>query len=896
MNRPRLEGKLAVEGLSLSRFELGSLKAGSVEFEPLWVKFKDVRGSKNAMEYASKLAELRFDGKAPLELSMDMASEKVNVPEVIRTLHFDEDPRFRDLDGHGKTRADVKYVIGGPDDVCDGGRLRINADLALTDLLLLDEKFGPASGAFRLDWFDIAAGTRGMDLKIDGVRLGKGSGAIYGNAHVGAEAKIEGEFLATRIPVGRIDAFGSSMALAEGYVTGNAKVDGRLDVMHVLAHANMSELGVAGSSFPASVFEVELVPKELPLRTTGLESGCKRPILAEFSQAEYDKDESEGDIVVRGSFFGGQASTQNLSVSRQRARVWRGDVRLTDLNVGALLAFGAADGDLPFQGHLSGALNLERFSASTPLDSQASFQVSKLLLRRAGYSALTSEEGAKITLGSEGVRLHGSSFLFRTPRDEEAKLEASGLLARDLSVVATLRMPKTPLATFLRPFDSVESAEGSLFAGLDVTGNLKAPILTGYLEVEAGKIQLTALKPPITDINVRVQVGQSGVSVEEGSARLGGGALRLRGGAPLVLGSLGDMRLSLEASDVNLPLGSDVRASLDADLTLDVPKARGELPKLSGRVDVDGAHYERVMNMTADLASIGSRGKKTDIVDVDPEDARLALDVVFFSRRPLELKNQLVSASLSIDPGGVRISGTDKKFGAVGNVGVLTGGSIVLRQNKFEIQTGIVRFTDPVELRPEVDVTATSEFRRNQGVNAFGSSAATQAGTSSAGNYRISLHAYGAPDDIKIDLTSDPPLPQDDIFLLLTIGLTRRELDRTQNSGVGSSAALEALGTLTGAESAVSSVVKVDEFRFGSTYSSRTGRTEPTVTIGKRLSDRIRASVTSSISEANELRSNIEYQATPHLSVEGSYDNAQRSGGPTMGNIGGDVRWRLEFD
>ena len=32
----------------------------------------------------------------------------------------------------------------------------------------------------------------------------------------------------------------------------------------------------------------------------------------------------------------------------------------------------------------------------------------------------------------------------------------------------------------------------------------------------------------------------------------------------------------------------------------------------------------------------------------------------------------------------------------------------------------------------------------------------------------------------------------------------------------------------------------IDEFRFGSAYSSRTGRTEPTVTIGKRLNDRVR--------------------------------------------------------
>ena len=47
----------------------------------------------------------------------------------------------------------------------------------------------------------------------------------------------------------------------------------------------------------------------------------------------------------------------------------------------------------------------------------------------------------------------------------------------------------------------------------------------------------------------------------------------------------------------------------------------------------------------------------------------------------------------------------------------------------------------------------------------------------------------------------------------------------------------------------------IDEFRFGSSYSSRTGRTEPTVTIGKRLTDRVRANVTTGLAESREVRS-----------------------------------------
>jgi translocation and assembly module TamB len=159
------------------------------------------------------------------------------------------------------------------------------------------------------------------------------------------------------------------------------------------------------------------------------------------------------------------------------------------------------------------------------------------------------------------------------------------------------------------------------------------------------------------------------------------------------------------------------------------------------------------------------------------------------------------------------------------------------------------------------------------------------------------MHAYGDADNLHVDLTSDPALPQDDIFLLLTVGLTRAELDQAQSASVGGSVALEALGTLTGADKAVKNAVPIiDEFRFGSAYSSRTGRTEPTVTVGKRLTDRVRANVTSGLAESREVRSNVEWRLSPRVSVEGSYDNVNDISSSSLGNLGADVRWRLEFE
>jgi translocation and assembly module TamB len=253
---------------------------------------------------------------------------------------------------------------------------------------------------------------------------------------------------------------------------------------------------------------------------------------------------------------------------------------------------------------------------------------------------------------------------------------------------------------------------------------------------------------------------------------------------------------------------------------------------------------------------------------------------------------------------GLLLAGTNGRFGLRGTMELKPGGRIMLRRSVFDISQGTVRFDDTTRIRPKVDVTAATEYRRyteSASASSSGTQAATTPGSSttsvSGGRWNIRMHAYGDAEDLKIDLTSEPALAQDDVFLLLTVGLTRAELDQAQSASVGESVALEALGTLSGADKAVTNAVPViDEFRFGSSYSSRTGRTEPTVTIGKRLTERVRANVTTGLAESREVRSNLEWRLNNRVSVESSYDNVNDISSSALGNLGADIRWRLEFE
>ena len=49
--------------------------------------------------------------------------------------------------------------------------------------------------------------------------------------------------------------------------------------------------------------------------------------------------------------------------------------------------------------------------------------------------------------------------------------------------------------------------------------------------------------------------------------------------------------------------------------------------------------------------------------------------------------------------------------------------------------------------------------------------------TDTVARWRITLQAHGPVENLKVTLSSDPALSQEDIVLLLTIGMTRAELD-----------------------------------------------------------------------------------------------------------------------
>jgi translocation and assembly module TamB len=912
MGDPTLNGNIKILGFNFGGFPIGDLKSGKVKFRPLYLELTDVEAQSGKSAFTVPSAKIDFDsGGSTLVADAKMKSQAFDLRDFLAIWHFDQDPRWADLAGEIQADASVHYVLGGKQDPCASGVLVTNGSLGLKRLELFGERYDSGHADYRMRWYDRDAGYRAMELALPSLVLKKGSGSIVGSVDVRPGAKIEGHLVASEVPIDKIDALPALMKVANGHASAVAELSGSLDELEATATARVSPVRVGRTTLPGSSLTVELTPIRIQRPTIG-RTKCGATIEAPFDRAEFEADPAAGVFSVRGSMFGGQMSIGQMSVTRQRSKLVRGKVTLKDLDLGAaaeLIPALALSESKP-EGRLSGTLDVAEVRTADPLASRVKLTLDDMALSQNGYAMRLVPGAQPIELAGGSVRAPALAFTATTPRGHQATFDLSGGISelRDAGRVnASMALRPVDLAAVAQLIPRVERAKGSFTGRLAVGGSLRAPEYSGGFELNGGELLLRGLGTPISDIELALKLERGELEVSHGSARMGNGKLGLSGGAPLRGFELGAVRLEITARDLALPLGDGIRTSADADLLATWKSGAGErsLPRLSGNVLLRSFEYKRPVTMTAELQSLGKRGKRTSFEEYDPSDDVVELDVTVKSARTLQIKNELVEADLDLGNDGVVLGGTNGRYGLRGTVEVKPGGRITLRRNVFEISQGTVRFDDATRIAPNVDVTAATEYRRYAGSGsspgATGGSAAAAPGGSgtsvTGGHWTLRMHAHGDADDLKIDLTSDPALAQDDIFLLITVGLTRAELDQAQSASVGESVALEALGTLSGADRAVTDAVPViDEFRFGSAYSSRTGRTEPTVTIGKRLNDRVRANVTTGLAESREVRSNLQWRLNNRVSVESSYDNVNDISSSALGNLGADVRWRLEFE
>jgi translocation and assembly module TamB len=347
----------------------------------------------------------------------------------------------------------------------------------------------------------------------------------------------------------------------------------------------------------------------------------------------------------------------------------------------------------------------------------------------------------------------------------------------------------------------------------------------------------------VRDMEGRLAFSPSRVRIEELKAGVGSGTLTATGEAALDGAALGAYQVAVTGRGLSVTPVEGLDTTWNADLTL---VGRGPRGMVRGQARLVRGSYTRDLSILPLLVKRGSQEEPLEW------GRAIALHVTIYLDENLSVR----SPQAHVRTGGtLSLEGTVAEPVMLGSVETQEG-RITFRRHRFILENAVVRFDDPRRINPYLDVRATTRIR----------------------TYDVTMGLTGRADDLTIRLTSEPPLPQEDLLALVTLGQTREELGQSGGLAFAGEAAQMLSQELLGSETNM----PLDIVEFGK---NDTGQQH--FRVGKRINDRTLVTYTGSFAEGGKQKLRVEYQVFGPLLIAGEQ--------AFNGGFGGDVILRLRF-
>lgn len=288
------------------------------------------------------------------------------------------------------------------------------------------------------------------------------------------------------------------------------------------------------------------------------------------------------------------------------------------------------------------------------------------------------------------------------------------------------------------------TSNGVATARIAVAGTLENPALTGVLEIKNGFFRHYSFPNSLTDISALFTFKNRGVTLQSLKASSSGGTLTA-GGSALIKGyDLDTYRFDLYAQRIRVQYPEGLRSTVNAELHL---QSNPTSSYLVGDIHVLQGIYARSFEETPDLFGYARVPTFAGLAGAPASDRPLQLNINLHSEGDLLVRNNFANIESF---GEMHLIGTMDDPVLVGRMEVRKG-AITYNDRQYHVVRGSLDFQNPYHTEAVLNFTAETRVRE----------------------YNITLNFNGTFDRIYHDLTSDPPLPKDDIYALLGIGNTR---------------------------------------------------------------------------------------------------------------------------
>jgi autotransporter translocation and assembly factor TamB len=300
------------------------------------------------------------------------------------------------------------------------------------------------------------------------------------------------------------------------------------------------------------------------------------------------------------------------------------------------------------------------------------------------------------------------------------------------------------LSWVAREVGGVRRLNGRLEAQGTLKGPITAPAADAVLRLSDAEFAPDFDMPSLRGLNLEAAVTPEALNIRSLTGALGGAPFELNGFWKWSAGSGPETDLRLRGENLLLYRSESLRLRADTDMTLKGPLERLEL---AGEVVVTDGRFSKSFGAIEGIAAAGKSDSASgfQLFSIhEPPLRDMRFNVRMTAKKPFLLRSNLLRGSVRPD---LVLAGTGEIPLLIGNVYVEST-RLYLPAGQMQLESGLVRFDKADPDRPRLDLIGTTTML----------------------GYDITAVIQGPYDEPVITLSSIPPLPEQDLLMLLLAG------------------------------------------------------------------------------------------------------------------------------
>jgi translocation and assembly module TamB len=323
----------------------------------------------------------------------------------------------------------------------------------------------------------------------------------------------------------------------------------------------------------------------------------------------------------------------------------------------------------------------------------------------------------------------------------DTTLRLQGQLPLQGSAPATLSAVGAVDMQLLRFFQGDLQSSGKLHFDVRGAGSTAHPSVQGQLRLENVSLMPADAPLGVQNLNGVLDVSNDQITITQLAGESGGGQISARGA--IRYRPQPQMNVALQAKNVRIRYQDAIRTVLDGDLNL---VGTSQAASLNGRVLIDSLSFTQNFDLATLAGQVQSGPESVPTEDLA---TKTKLDIAVQTARDLNLTSSAVSLQ---GQANLHVVGTAADPVIVGRT-EFTAGDIFLMNKRYQIERGIIDFSNPNRTEPVLNILLTTTINQ----------------------YNLSLTFRGPLDKMQTSYISDPPLPTADIINLIARGQTTQQ-------------------------------------------------------------------------------------------------------------------------